>query len=163
MKSYILVVIAFILCAYNELYAQVSKDSEIFKNLKVHDSIFFEKSFNQCDFIYLENSIHDDLTFYHDKSGIQNKKQFLEIAKKSLCSDNIKKPIRKVNTESLDVFPMYDNNVIYGAVQTGNHSFYIREKNKEDIYMGKAKFIHLYLLINNQWILKEVISFDHKV
>ncbi|MCL9805476.1 nuclear transport factor 2 family protein [Flavobacterium amniphilum] len=162
MKTNIIILISLISLLSNKLNAQVSKESELFEKLKIQDSIFFERSFNQCDFKYLENAIHKDLTFYHDKSGIQNRKQFLEIAKKSLCGDNIKKPIRKVDTKSLEVFPMYKNNVLYGVVQTGVHSFYIREKNKEDLFTGKAKFIHLYLLIDSKWILKEVISFDHQ-
>lgn len=162
MKSIATIAISLFLFLSTALKAQVSKDSELFKTLRATDSIFFERSFNQCDFAYLESAIHDDLVFYHDKGGIQNRSQFLVLAKKSLCGDTIKKPIRKVDVSSLEVFPMYDKNVLYGVVQTGVHSFYIREKNKADVFTGKAKFIHLYLRINNKWILKEVISFDHK-
>lgn len=143
------------------LKAQVAKDSELFKQLRIQDSIFFERSFNQCDLNYLESAVHNDLTFYHDKGGVQNKNEFLASVKKNICGDNIKKPIRKVDVQSLEVFPMYNNSILYAALQTGVHSFYTREKNKEDVYGGKARFIHLYLLINNQWILKEVISYDH--
>ena len=146
----------------NALNAQVSKDSELFKNLKMHDSLFFERSFNQCDFEYLKKAIHNDLTFYHDKAGIQNRTQFLAKTKQNICGDNPKKPIRKADPKSLEVFPMYNNEVLYGVVQTGVHNFYLREKGQEDVLKGKAKFIHLYLLINNEWILKEVISFDHQ-
>lgn len=144
------------------LYSQVSKDSELFKNLKIHDSLFFERSFNQCDFEYLKKAIHNDLTFYHDKGGIQNKTEFLAKTKQNICGDNPKKPIRKADLKSLEVFPMYNNEVLYGVVQTGVHSFYLREKGQADVLTGKAKFIHLYLLINGEWILKEVISFDHQ-
>lgn len=154
--------IAFIAWFTTSLNAQVAKDSELFQKLKLHDSIFFERSFNQCDIEYLKNAIHKDLTFYHDKGGVQNRKQFLKATQKNLCSNIDKKPIRKVDTSSLEVYPMYDNDVMYGVVQTGVHYFYIREKNKEDVLTGKAKFIHLYLLLNNEWILKEVISFDHQ-
>lgn len=162
MKTNLLTIIVIAFCTFIKVNAQVSKESELFQKLKAHDSIFFERSFNQCDFKYLEKAIHKNLTFYHDKGGIQNRKQFLEIAKKSLCGDVTKKPIRKVDPNSLEVFPMYDKGVLYGVVQNGVHSFFIREKNKEDLYTGKAKFTHLYLLINDQWILKEVISFDHQ-
>lgn len=160
MKKYI--TIALFLIISSHLNAQVAKDSELFKTLKSHDSTFFERSFNQCDLKYLENATHKNLTFYHDKGGIQNKKQFLAAVKKNICGDTSKKPIRKVDASSLEVFPMYKNDELYGVVQTGAHSFYIREKDKEDAYSGKAKFIHLYLLINERWILKEVISFDHQ-
>lgn len=161
MKKYFSSIALFlVICTVSN--AQVAKDSELFKTLKAHDSIFFERSFNQCDLNYLENAIHNDLTFYHDKGGIQNKKEFIAAVKKNICGNTVKKPIRKADAASLEVFPMYKNNVLYGVVQTGVHHFYIREKDKEDVYSGKAKFIHLYLLIKDKWILKEVISFDHQ-
>ena len=34
------------------LSAQVAKDSELFLALKKHDSLFFEKSFNECDLAF---------------------------------------------------------------------------------------------------------------
>jgi hypothetical protein len=111
---------------------------------------------------YLKSAIHQDLTFYHDQAGIQNRESFLANIKNNICSDLNKKPIRKVIEESLEVYPMYNEGVIYGAVQTGIHDFYIRESNKADIKTSTAKFIHLYLLVNGNWLLKEVISFDHK-
>ena len=144
------------------VFAQVAKDSELFLQLKKHDSIFFAKSFNECDIVFLEKAIHPDLVFYHDQGGVQNKKTFLENVKKNICSGGPQKPIRKVKPESLEVFPLYDNGKLYGVVQTGIHDFYIREANKTDVFTSEAKFTHVYLLINKEWILKEVLSFDHK-
>ena len=145
-----------------KLTAQVPKDSELFRTLKTQDSLFFERSFNQCDTNYLKSSVHPDLVFYHDQGGIQDRQVFLERVKQNLCSDPNNKPIRKVEVESLEVFPMYDKNVLYGVIQTGNHNFYRREAGKQDVHTSKAKFIHLYLLINGKWLLKEVLSFDHQ-
>ena len=145
-----------------ELTAQVHKDSELFRTLKTQDSLFFERSFNQCDTNYLKSAVHPDLVFYHDQGGIQDRQVFLERVKQNLCSDPNNKPIRKVEVESLEVFPMYDKNVLYGVIQTGNHNFYRRQPGKQDVHTSKAKFIHLYLLINGKWLLKEVLSFDHQ-
>ena len=145
-----------------ELTAQVPKDSELFRTLKTQDSLFFERSFNQCDTNYLKSAVHPDLVFYHDQGGIQDRQVFLERVKQNLCSDPNNKPIRKVEVESLEVFPMYDKNVLYGVIQTGNHNFYRRQPGKQDVHTSKAKFIHLYLLINGKWLLKEVLSFDHQ-
>ncbi|MBP8157769.1 MAG: nuclear transport factor 2 family protein [Flavobacterium sp.] len=141
--------------------AQEAKTSELFLTLKKVDSTFFERGFNQCDLDFIDKLIHKDLMFYHDKSGIQDRKTFFENTKKYLCSDPNKKPIRKVIAESLEVFPMYNNGVLYGAIQSGVHDFYIREPNKEDVITGTAKFTHLYLLLDGKWILREVFSFDH--
>lgn len=147
---------------YSFAYSQESKDSQLFLNLKKQDSIFFERGFNQCDFDFLNQAIHKDLMFYHDKSGIQTRETFLENTRKYICSNINKKPIRKVEEKSLVVFPMYNNGVLYGAIQHGNHNFFIREKNKVDVQTGAAKFTHLYLLENGNWILREVFSYDHK-
>ena len=141
--------------------AQIDKKSDLFINLKKQDSLFFERGFNQCDLDYLESNIAKDLIFYHDQSGIQSREIFIENTKKYICGDTTKKPIRKVIEESLEVFPMYNNGVLYGAIQSGIHDFYIREKNKADIHTSRAKFTHLYLLENGIWLLKEVLSFDH--
>ena len=154
--------IIMILMSFGKLTAQVSKDSELFRTLKTQDSLFFERSFNQCDTNYLKGAVHADLVFYHDQGGIQNREVFLERVKQNLCSDPKNKPIRKVDVQSLEVFPMYDKNILYGVIQTGNHNFYRREPGKQDVHTSKAKFIHLYLLVNGKWLLKEVLSFDHQ-
>jgi hypothetical protein len=142
--------------------AQESKTSELYLTLKKVDSIFFERSFNQCDMVYLEKAIHKDLNFYHDQGGIQNRQQFLDAVKNNLCATPDNKPIRKVDAASLEVFPMHNNGVLYGAIQTGIHHFYRRQPNKPDEHTGIARFTHLYLLENGNWILREVLSYDHK-
>jgi len=162
MKKYYNLTVAFLLIVCCNLIGQVSKKSELFLQLKLQDSIFFDRSFNKCDINYLKSAIDTGLTFYHDKSGIQNRAIFLENTMKYICGDTLRKPIRKVDEQSLEVYPMYNDNVLYGAVQTGIHSFYIREKNKADVLTSKAKFIHLYLLKDGKWLLKEVLSFDHQ-
>ena len=161
MKHLVIIVIILIV-SISFLNGQVSKDSELFLTLKKHESIFFEPGFNQCNIKYLESTIHQDLMFYHDKSGIQNRNKFFENTAKYICSGGTKKPIRKVEEQSLEVFALYNNDVLYGAIQSGMHNFYIREANKEDVLTSKAKFIHLYLLENGKWLLKEVLSFDHQ-
>ena len=94
---------------YYKCSAQVDKNSDLFIELKKQDSIFFERGFNQCDLDYLESRIAEDLKFYHDQSGFQDKNSFFENTQKYICSDSEKKPIRKVDTNSLEVFPLYNN------------------------------------------------------
>lgn len=158
-KSLFLILALFIVSAITQ--AQEAKTSELFLTMKKVDSMFFERGFNQCDMDYLEKAIHRDLMFYHDKGGMQDRKTFFENTKKNLCSNPNKKPIRKVIPESLEVYAMYNNGVLYGVIQNGIHEFYIREPNKKDALTGIAKFTHLYLLVDGKWLLKEVFSFDH--
>lgn len=160
MKKHCLYILIFISVA--PLYSQVATDSELFLELKKQDSLFFARGFNDCDMEYLEGVIHPDLVFYHDQSGIQDRKVFFENTKKYLCANPDKKPIRKLEEGSLSVFPMYSNGQLYGAIQHGIHYFYMRESGKPDVKTGVARFTHLYLLIDGQWKLKEVLSYDHK-
>ncbi|MBV6643026.1 MAG: nuclear transport factor 2 family protein [Cyclobacteriaceae bacterium] len=149
-------------CQSSILFGQVSAESELFISLKAQDSIFFERGFNQCDLEYLESVVADDLRFYHDQSGVQDRKVFFENTKKYICGSNTQKPIRKVEESSLVVYPLYQNGNLYGAIQHGEHHFYIQEKGKEDVYTSSAKFTHVWLLENEVWKLSEVLSYDHR-
>jgi hypothetical protein len=154
--------ILIIICSAVSAVAQVAKTSDLFLSLKKQDSIFFERAFNLCDMEYLNKSVHETLIFFHDQGGIQDKARFLENTRNNICSNANMKPIRKVDESSLEVFPLYNDGKLYGAIQTGVHNFYIREPNKKDVLTSKAKFIHVWLLGNGNWLLKEVLSFDHQ-
>jgi hypothetical protein len=156
--SYLIVVVFSVLDAN----AQIVENSELFNSLKQQDHIFFEKGFNQCDIEYLEDHIAEDLKFYHDQSGFQDKPDFLDNTKKYICSNLDKKPIRKLVENSLQVFPLYDNGKLYGAIQKGVHNFYIRESGKEDVWTSSAKFTHVWVLKKEKWVLSEVLSYNHQ-
>jgi hypothetical protein len=142
--------------------AQAQEKNALFQELKHQDSVFFERGFNRCDLDYLKNQVSDDLRFYHDQGGFQNKAQFLENTANNICGSPAQKPIRKVAPESLEVFPLYASGKIYGAIQTGVHHFYIRENGKKDLWTSTARFTHLWILENESWKLTEVLSYDHQ-
>ena len=142
-------------------FGQVSDTSLLFKELAKQDSLLFENGFNNCDLKYLDMAISDNLVFYHDKTGIQNKNDFIESIRKNICGNLSNKPIRKIDKGSLSVFPLYKDDKLYGAIQNGVHEFYVRTSGREDLLTGRAKFTHIYLLENGKWLLKEVLSFDH--
>ena len=154
-----------LLCFFSFIHlakAQVQENSSLFLELKAQDSVFFERGFNRCDLDYLKNQVADDLRFYHDQGGIQDKTKFLESTANNICGSPAQKPIRKVDGESLDVFPLYSDGKIYGAIQTGIHHFYIREKDKKDYWTSTARFTHLWILEKENWKLTEVLSYDHQ-
>jgi len=162
MRKLFLSLFIIIVCSIGLANGQVTKESELFLELKEQDSTLFERGFNRCDLEYLAQKIHKDLIFFHDQSGIQDREEFLENTEKNICSSSNQKPIRKVNENSLEVFPLYGNGKLYGAIQKGVHDFYIREAGKENIHTSRAKFTHVWLLENGDWLVKEVLSFDHK-
>lgn len=142
--------------------AQLAKTDSLYLALKQQDSIFFERSFNLCDLDYLDKTTHPEMVFFHDQGGIQHKAEFMAAVKNNICGNPGQKPIRKAAPQSLEVFPLYSNGQLYGVIQTGIHDFYIRESGKADRQTSRAKFTHVWLLDNGRWLLREVLSYDHK-
>jgi Domain of unknown function (DUF4440) len=161
MRTYLLGMILCVFAVIN-VQAQVAKDSPLFLDLKRQDSVFFERSFNRCDFDYLEKAVHTELVFFHDQGGIQHKSEFLLAVRNNICGNANFKPIRKLKEGSLEVYPLYQDGKLYGAVQSGVHLFYIREPNQKDRLTNIAKFTHVWLVDNGNWILREVLSYDHQ-
>jgi len=138
--------------------AQVEKTSQLYKTLKVNDSIIFNASFITCNLKELTELVTDDLEFYHDKAGLMvGKDTFIENTKNGLCKSKHK--LRRVLEKgTLEVFSLKNTKgKLYAAIQKGVHSFY------EDGKKGStAKFTHLWVLSDKQWKLKRVLSYDHK-
>jgi hypothetical protein len=143
-------------------WSQVDPTSELYINLQKLDSTLFEKGFNQCDSLSLDKMISRELRFYHDQSGIQDRKVFFENVEKYICSNPQQKPIRRLEEGSLVVFPLYNDGNIYGAIQHGVHHFYIREEEKEDRWTSTAKFTHVWILEEDSFKLREALSYDHQ-
>lgn len=142
--------------------AQIDKSHNLFIELKIQDSIFFERGFNQCDLGYFKSHIAKDLKFYHDESGFQDKEAFFKNTEKYICGNSEQKPIRKVDSGSLEVFPLYNNGKLYAAIQKGIHHFYLRENAEKTVWTNTAKFTHVWVLNNEMWKLSEVLSYDHQ-
>jgi hypothetical protein len=151
-----------LLCVNVFVHGQVDKGAELFQTLKRLDSTFFERCFNQCDLVYLEKAVHKDLIFFHDQGGMQNRQVFLERTKNNICGNADRKPIRKADVNSFEVYPLYNDGRLYGAIQAGVHYFYIREAGKADLLTSTARFTHVWLLENGEWLLKEVLSYAHR-
>lgn len=162
MTTRIFFCLTFIIFSLFSGIAQTAKNSDLFVELKKQDSIFFERGFNQCDLDYLNSRIAEGLKFYHDQSGFQNKKAFFKNTKKYICSNSEIKPIRRVDGNSLEVFPLYNNGKLYGGIQNGVHHFYLREKGKPDLWTGTAKFTTVWIKKEDIWVMSDVLSYDHK-
>lgn len=143
--------------------AQVDKGSELFQTLKAKDSILFKIGFNKCEVERSAELMFDDLEFYHDKGGITNSKEaFVTTMKNGICrDDNPEKVYRFLVEECLEVFPMYNNGKLYGALQNGKHFFSTDENMTYENTDNYALFSHLWLLENGEWKIKRVISYNH--
>ncbi len=143
--------------------AQVDRNTELFQNLKKKDSIIFDLSFNRCKISVLDDIISEDLEFYHDTGGITlGKEQFIQSVKNNICSNPNSKPVRELIANSLQVYPLYNNDgKLYGAIQKGDHHFYLKESGKIRPTVS-SKFTHLWILKDNKWTLKRVLSYHHQ-
>ncbi|NRA48339.1 MAG: nuclear transport factor 2 family protein [Phaeodactylibacter sp.] len=134
---------------------------ELFEELKAKDSLIFKLGFNECDTAQLRALLSDDLEFYHDQSGIMDSKEAFIQNVPNLCKMEYK-PIRELVEGSLEVFPLYSNGNLYGAIQKGVHEFYGEEPGKPKYLTSTAKFTHVWIIENDEWRLKRVLSYDHQ-
>jgi hypothetical protein len=142
--------------------AQVSPSSELYKTLQKNDSLIFDSAFNECKTSDLNALIAEDIEFYHDTGGIDlGKEPFLKTVEQNICGNPNVRPYRELVSGTLQVFPLKNNGVLYGAIQKGEHNFYLRE-NGEKRPTVSAKFTHLWILEKNKWTLKRVLSYDHQ-
>jgi hypothetical protein len=144
------------------MQAQVAQDSKLFITLQKNDSILFEQGFNKCNMAALQKVVHQDLEFVHDRAGIQNREQFFNAVKNNICGPTDNKSSRRIVQGSLKVFPLENNGKLYGAIQTGEHEFYISAANQATKVVSTAKFTHTWLLDNGEWKLYHVLSYDHQ-
>ncbi|WKN43891.1 DUF4440 domain-containing protein [Tunicatimonas pelagia] len=133
--------------------AQVPSSSELFEALKEKDSLLFAVGFNQCNLAQVESLLAQDLEFYHDQEGITSSISSLVASlKEGLCHAEKNRALRVLVDTSLAVFPLYDQGHLYGALQSGIHTF----------GNTTARFTHLWLLENDDWVVSRIISYDHQ-
>lgn len=153
MIKFKILVTLFSIFVINATYAQVSQDSELYKIIQAKDALMFEEGFNECNMEKMEEVLPEDFEFYHDKDGmITSKVYFIKTLNKNLCSTGKNSVRRILDEESMEVYALYDNGNLYGAVHTGKH------------YFGdtSAKFTNLWLNKNGEWEPVRIISYNHK-
>jgi CubicO group peptidase (beta-lactamase class C family) len=152
-------VIVSLLC-FQAAWAQSSSD--LFRVLKMKDSLLFQLGYNNCDIQQFGELISDNFEFYHDEAGMMSSKTtFISSVRDGLCKLPYK-PSRELEESSLKVYPLQKNGVLYGAMQTGTHRFYAVEKNKPKYLTSTAKFTHVWMLMEGAWKLTRAYSYDHK-
>jgi hypothetical protein len=136
-------------------------NSELFDVLKEKDRLLFKLGYDECDEAQLNLLTSDDFEFYHDKGGVTNSKTDFIESMKELCTLAYK-PTRELVQGTLRIFPLYDNDTLYGAVQTGEHEFYALEEGKPRYLTSTAKFTTVWVLEQGEWKMRRVLSYDHQ-
>jgi hypothetical protein len=156
MKTYLTIIF---LALYNLSFAQT--DEELSTTIIRLDSLFWN-TYNNCDTTKMGSFFTQDVEFYHDKGGPTiGLPDLVRSFSKNLCSNKNFRLRREPVEGSYKVYPLKKDNVIYGAILSGEHVFYILETGKEEQLTGLAKFTHLWLLNNGTWKMKSVLSYDH--
>ncbi len=111
-----------------EIEPNKSKES-LHKEIVKMDSLLFQVAFNKCKLKVWEKIMAKEFEFYDDRTGLNTSRQVEVNSFKDRCSKSYK-VTRKLVSTAVDVLGEY------GAVQTGEHVFYVDDKKVE-----KAKFI----------------------
>lgn len=162
MTKYLL---ASILCILTSLAsAQEERDQELYRLILSKDSLLFTVGFNTCDISQFERLLSKQFEFFHDKGGRSDRKKFLKDLKTGLCgSPDTYQSRRELIPGSSRVFPLYENGIVYGAIQYGEHRFYENMPGQPERFASTAKFTHVWILENGTWKLKTGLSYDHQV
>mgnify|MGYP003602039608 CR=1 FL=1 len=159
MKQFSLIRICTFLFLLQSNYAQSLKIDDIQKTILTQDSLLFSVGFNHCNIPQYDKSLSENFRFYHDKDGISDKVKFMTDLKNGLCKNPEKRQVKRVLVKDhSQIFPLYQNKKLYGAVHNGEHQFY----EKQESNPGVAKFSNVWILENNEWKLQNSTSFDHQ-
>jgi len=120
------------------------------------DSTVFANVYT-CNSSRNESFFTDDIEFYHDKGGVtKTRKTLIDQLRNNFCGEGKTRLRRELIKNSMQVYPLSN----YGAVQLGDHRFYVTENGKETL-SGVAKFIHVWKYENGEWKISRVFSYDH--
>ncbi len=149
-------------CAFPQLLvAQPRHVITVEETIMKLDSTFWV-AYNNCDTDQMDQLIAEDVEFYHDKGGPTLGRDSLSTSiKKNLCSNDNFRLKREAVKGTVKVYPMAKAGTIYAAIILGDHTFTVLEKGKPEKLDGLAKFIHLWLLENERWKMKRILSYDH--
>lgn len=126
------------------------------------DRQVFELGYNGCDLEVMAGLTSEDLEFYHDIGGVTlGREDFVASVERNICGPDFH-VTRALVEGSLSLHPLYDNGVLYAAVQNGAHTFSIVRPGQEPELTGQAAFTTLWRLEGNAWRMARVLSYDHE-
>lgn len=152
-----IILLPIIVLAVLQLQGQTTE--ELFNKIAQLDSSFFV-SFNNCDLETYGSFISEDYEFYHDKQGMTKSQKAELESMKILCGEQREQQQlrRELVRGSLKVFPMN----AYGAIATGEHTFYLVINDQSSKSVTKAKFTTLWKFEDDQWEMTRTFSYDHQ-
>jgi ketosteroid isomerase-like protein len=136
--------------------AQASR--ELHDRIAALDAALFD-AYNRCDIDKVGTFFTEDLEFYHEKGGLTlTRDASLAIMRKNLCGADSNRVRRELVQGSMEVRPLGD----YGAVQTGEHRFYLTQKGRKEALDGIGKFVMLWRKTGDEWRVSRVVSYGFR-
>lgn len=146
---------------FSQIVSAQTEQEKLSSTILTKDSLFW-KTYNNCDTTQFQNFFTEDVEFYHDKGGLTLGLENLSASfKTNLCSNENFRLRREAVAGTVKVFPLQKSNVIYGAIISGEHVFYILEKGKKERLDGLARFTHVWMLKDSVWKMNRILSYDH--
>jgi len=156
----LIIVIFYAFSSFNLLFAQ--NDIQDLKNLILSKDSMFWEAYNACNIEAMQQFVADDVEFFHDKGGITaGRENLINSIGKNLCGNENLRLRRTAITTSVNVYPLKNNAVLYGAIISGEHVFSVLEKGKPERPDGLAKFTHIWVLEKESWKMSRILSYDH--
>lgn len=129
----------------------------LFSELALLDTQFFD-AFNRCDTEFMATYLNVDFEFYHDLGGLTDSKHKMMNMEHERCGNDSETLRRELVEGSLSVYPLKG----YGAIQQGEHRFYLTPKGEQEQLIEIAKFTSVWQQKGDVWSMTRVLSFDHK-
>ncbi|HUS12218.1 MAG TPA: nuclear transport factor 2 family protein [Pyrinomonadaceae bacterium] len=127
---------------------------ELYDTISSLDSSFFE-AYNKCELAKIDPFFTDDVEFYHEKHGlISTRKSVMQVITKNLCGSS-NKVRRELVEGSLQVYAIKG----YGALEIGEHRFYLTQKGQKEKLDGIGKFANLWQKRDGKWRMSRVFSY----
>jgi Domain of unknown function (DUF4440)/Domain of unknown function (DUF3471) len=137
-------------------------DNSLDATIRQQDTVFWE-AYNRCDVPKMSEFFWTDIEFYHDKGGLTvGLDTFVAALKNGLCGNPNSHLRREAIPETVKVFPLQKNGVIYGALISGEHYFFVNDNGKPEYRDSMARFFHVWLLKDGKWKMARVVSYDHR-
>ncbi len=146
--------------------AQEPAESELYITLQAKDSLLFQAAFDHCDPETMRSLFTEDFEFYHDKGGLTAGREAFLKPVEAQCSQRdpqAPQPAKRILLPgSLEVFPLYKDGELYGALQHGVHRFEFLDNQKKYQKGDIARFTHVWVREGNEWKIKRELSYDHR-